>query len=249
MVLKGWLMWNAGDEGNGKTMMTAIFGKKQAKKWNKSYWSYDGHCLKQSTSEAGRVIGTYAVGENVARISSKQIDVEVIDQGQRGKISLKAQSAGELKPWIDAFLKKKFAEASPKKPAQPSKAAVEPPPFEEPKTKKLGALETLSALRTSYDEFELQVRRVEEAVQRGTDDEKLAAKADIAQINGRLDKLQFVGVDSVITSDLDDDDLKLVAKTKRKALNADIEELRRRIAAAFAALTQATDPSSPAGKD
>ncbi len=55
----------------------------------------------------------------------------------------------------------------------------------------------------------------------------LECKDQIAQMNGNLEKLQYAGVDSIITADLDTG--KELAKEKRKALNQRCDALRERI--------------------
>lgn len=55
----------------------------------------------------------------------------------------------------------------------------------------------------------------------------LEAKDQIAQMNGNLEKLQYNGVDSIITAELESGKEK--AKEKRKALNQRCDSLRERI--------------------
>ena len=104
---------------------------------------------------------------------------------------------------------------------------------------KSGALEKLAGLRATFDDLDRAVSEVEFGLSSGNGPEwKAEAKADIAQINGRLDKLQFAGIDAIVTTEIKDDAKKTECKTKRKALNQDVEALRSRIGAAYAKLKQ-----------
>ena len=60
-----------------------------------------------------------------------------------------------------------------------------------------------------------------------TNQEKSKIINDLAQVSGNLDKLQFSGVDSVITAELQSGQQN--ARERRKNLNRAAEELRERI--------------------
>ena len=224
VLIEGWLQSNSFDA--EKTVMTALFGKGQ-KKWRKFYWTLEDGILRQHSEKGGAVKATLRVVQGkFTRISSKQIDVDVVDVAQSdgtvGRISLKGATAADMKPWVDPLSGKKKA---------PGQKKAPPPPEKKKKT----ALEKLDDFRKQFESLASQVSQVEATVSSGSLDKKIDAKHLVAQMNGRLDKLQFVGVDSVLTSDLPDD-LKDTAKAKRKALNNDLDGLRRRISDAFAAL-------------
>ena len=58
---------------------------------------------------------------------------------------------------------------------------------------------------------------------------RATARASVAQLNGRLDRLQFAGVDGVVTADIDDEEERSFCRDARKALNRDVERVRERI--------------------
>ena len=58
---------------------------------------------------------------------------------------------------------------------------------------------------------------------------RATARASVAQLNGRLDRLQFAGVDGVVTADIEDDAERSACRDARKALNRDVERVRERI--------------------
>ena len=58
---------------------------------------------------------------------------------------------------------------------------------------------------------------------------RATARASVAQLNGRLDRLQFAGVDGVVTADIDDEEERSACRDARKALNRDVERVRERI--------------------
>ena len=58
---------------------------------------------------------------------------------------------------------------------------------------------------------------------------RATARASVAQLNGRLDRLQFAGVDGVVTADIADDAERSACRDARKALNRDVERVRERI--------------------
>ena len=65
--------------------------------------------------------------------------------------------------------------------------------------------------------------QVEAGLAEGRDEEwRAGARAGLAQINGKLDKLQFAGVDGVVTADIEDDALRQDCRDRRKALNRDV---------------------------
>ena len=55
------------------------------------------------------------------------------------------------------------------------------------------------------------------------------ARASVAQLNGRLDRLQFAGVDGVVTADIENEEERSLCRDARKALNRDVERVRERI--------------------
>ena len=166
-------------------------------------------------------------------------------------LTLKAATVAECSAWklaLEAVLRvRQTAEARRQAAAGFDAAAVPPaaapPPAAPakapgaPRSPKSGALEKLLSLRATFDELERAVGEVEFGLRSGNDAAwKAEAKADVAQINGRLDKLQFAGIDAVVTTDIKDDAKKSECKTKRKALNQDVESLRTRIGAAYSQL-------------
>ena len=58
---------------------------------------------------------------------------------------------------------------------------------------------------------------------------RATARASVAQLNGRLDRLQFAGVDGVVTADIEDEEERSFCRDARKALNRDVERVRERI--------------------
>ena len=58
---------------------------------------------------------------------------------------------------------------------------------------------------------------------------RATARASVAQLNGRLDRLQFAGVDGVVTADIEDEEERSACRDARKALNRDVERVRERI--------------------
>eukprot|EP00634_Sargassococcus_sp_CCMP2135_P007920 CAMPEP_0198654430 /NCGR_PEP_ID=MMETSP1467-20131203/7709_1 /TAXON_ID=1462469 /ORGANISM="unid. sp., Strain CCMP2135" /LENGTH=250 /DNA_ID=CAMNT_0044390415 /DNA_START=53 /DNA_END=805 /DNA_ORIENTATION=+ len=226
-LVSGWLQSNVSGSEGKPTVMTALFGantkKGSQKVWKKGFWSVGGdNTLKQHAHQNGPVASQFTV-EAVTRVSSKQLDVTVrLANGGTGALSFKSASASELKKWYECLSGKK------------SKKQEDPASDKRP-----DALAKLEDLRAQFVRLEVEVAAVETCGDEAAS--RLRAKAEVAQINGRLDKLQFVGVDSVITTDLPDHQ-KLDAKAKRKALNADLDDLRRRVSLAHAGLTAEPDP-------
>jgi len=68
---------------------------------------------------------------------------------------------------------------------------------------------------------------------------KAQARASVAQLNGRLDRLQFVGVDGVVTADIEDEAERSACRDARKALNRDVERVRGRVQGLFEELKAA----------
>ena len=58
---------------------------------------------------------------------------------------------------------------------------------------------------------------------------RATARASVAQLNGRLDRLQFAGVDGVVTADIENEEERSACRDARKALNRDVERVRERI--------------------
>ena len=58
---------------------------------------------------------------------------------------------------------------------------------------------------------------------------RATARASVAQLNGRLDRLQFAGVDGVVTADIENEEERSLCRDARKALNRDVERVRERI--------------------
>jgi len=90
------------------------------------------------------------------------------------------------------------------------------------------ALMHLSTLSKALRRMERQVYKIEEQFEMKLEkDELLVFKTTIAQLVGMLDKLQFNGIDSVITAQLQSGKEK--AREKRKTLNQRCEKLRQKI--------------------
>lgn len=92
------------------------------------------------------------------------------------------------------------------------------------------ALNKLERYNQEVQELEEEVAGIESALQdypRTPRARLLEAKDQIAQMNGNLEKLQYNGVDSIITAELESG--KERAKEKRKALNQRCDVLRERI--------------------
>ncbi|KAH8063180.1 hypothetical protein JL722_2343 [Aureococcus anophagefferens] len=166
-------------------------------------------------------------------------------------LTLKAATVAECSAWklaLEAVLRVRQTAEARRQAAAGFDAAAAPPAAAPPpaapakapgapRSPKSGALEKLLALRATFDDLERAVGEVEFGLRSGNDAAwKAEAKADVAQINGRLDKLQFAGIDAVVTTDIKDDAKKSECKTKRKALNQDVESLRTRIGAAYSQL-------------
>lgn len=202
--MEGWLQSTLQDEAEKSTVMTALFGSKNGpvKKWKRAYWSYKDGTLRQHHKQGGPAVTQFQVSK-VTRISSKQLDVEVVKDNIVTKISLKSDKP--VKPWFEALSAKKIEPRGPT------------------------ALEKLDELQRDYDKLETQVAAIETLLSQ--EEAGVEAKNRCAQLNGDVDKLQFAGVDSVLTSELPEK-LKAEAKAKRKALNAALDALRRRVAKA-----------------
>jgi len=92
------------------------------------------------------------------------------------------------------------------------------------------ALNKLQRYNQEVEDLENEVADIEAALQdypRTPRARLLEAKDQIAQMNGNLEKLQYSGVDSIITAELASG--KERAKEKRKALNQRCDALRERI--------------------
>jgi TolA-binding protein len=92
------------------------------------------------------------------------------------------------------------------------------------------ALNKLQRYNQEVEDLENEVADIEAALQdypRTPRARLLEAKDQIAQMNGNLEKLQYSGVDSIITAELESG--KERAKEKRKALNQRCDALRERI--------------------
>ncbi|KAK7241393.1 hypothetical protein SO694_00059156 [Aureococcus anophagefferens] len=165
-------------------------------------------------------------------------------------LTLKAATVAECSAWklaLEAVLRVRQTAEARRQAAAGFDAAAAPPAAAPPpaapakapsaRCRPSRALEKLLALRATFDDLERAVGEVEFGLRSGNDAAwKAEAKADVAQINGRLDKLQFAGIDAVVTTDIKDDAKKSECKTKRKALNQDVESLRTRIGAAYSQL-------------
>jgi len=165
-------------------------------------------------------------------------------------LTLKATTVAECNAWRLA-LEAALRPATRTSPAAASAAAAgargaagaaradSPPPAPPPlaKSPKSSAITKLAALAATFAELEGLVGGIEAGLAAGEGGAwKAASRSRVAQINGRLDKLQFAGIDSVVTTDIKDDAKKTECKVKRKALNRDVEALRARIVAAHVAL-------------
>lgn len=92
------------------------------------------------------------------------------------------------------------------------------------------ALNKLQRYNQELEDLENEVADMEAALQdypRTPRTRLLEAKDQIAQMNGSLEKLQYSGVDSIITAELESG--KERAKEKRKSLNQRCDALRERI--------------------
>jgi len=237
--MSGYLQSNAAPEsesgGGKKSMMTALLGSTSGggtKKWRKDYWSFDGEILEQRSGAESdaTVYEKYTVIGQLTK-TSKQVDLNVrTHSGKMFKLSLKASTGAELKPWCEALRGKKL-QAQTEEFSTPIAA----------KKKKISndPLEKLEDLRKQYNDILQQMDIVDRRAldEHETIESKLEAKSQVAQMNGRLDKLQFAGVDSVVTSEIQNEELKARAKLIRKTLNADIEHLRARIGQVHAHLS------------
>jgi len=156
-----------------------------------------------------------------------------------GALHLRASSAAEGEAWSAAMstaLRQRRAVV--RKRIFDAKAAARyvPPPQKlaqhDPAPAKAPApLAKLEAMRLRYDAFAAETDALEAAL--GAFDArpefKLKSKNTIAQLLSQLDKLQFVGVDGVVTSEIADEAERAQAKAMRKQLNADIDVLRKAI--------------------
>ena len=87
------------------------------------------------------------------------------------------------------------------------------------------ALMSLESLNEQLVTYEDELHRAEDIYSKMYDsaDELIKIKNDLAQLNGKVDKLQMVGIDGVITAELHSG--RDVAKTTRKELNKRAGEL------------------------
>lgn len=110
------------------------------------------------------------------------------------------------------------------------------------------ALQQLESYADQLEGLENEVMHVEAVIgnSKASRVRLLEAKDQIAQTNGYLEKLQYAGVDSIITAELNSG--KELAREKRKALNARCDILRERLLAASQKLNKVLDSFGSPGK-
>ncbi|KAH8070844.1 hypothetical protein JL721_4757 [Aureococcus anophagefferens] len=224
-----------------------MFGKR----WAKGHWTFNRQhreLVQYADGGEREVLGQYALAPDCELRLSKadpRLAVELTAVIKRNVSPGLFSSGGDdppqpltLKAATTAEARRQAAAGFDAAAAPPAAAPPPAAPAKAPgaRVAQVGRAELL-ALRATFDDLERAVGEVEFGLRSGNDAAwKAEAKADVAQINGRLDKLQFAGIDAVVTTDIKDDAKKSECKTKRKALNQDVESLRTRIGAAYSQL-------------
>lgn len=189
----------------------------KAKRPKAHHFLYDGSYLWRFEDATEReLLAKYQV-LGTRRVSPTQLDVDV----QTGTLSLKARTPYALEPWVEAMRSALSGE----------------------RRRRHAALSTLEALQATFETLSADVLRLEEAAAAHDNadvEAKFRAKAELAQIDGKLDRLQFAEVDAVVTSDIEDEDQRAEAKASRKRLNASLDDLRSKVALIHANLVHAT---------
>lgn len=110
------------------------------------------------------------------------------------------------------------------------------------------ALQQLESYADQLEGLENEVMHVETVIgnSKASRVRLLEAKDQIAQTNGYLEKLQYAGVDSIITAELDSG--KELAREKRKALNQRCDQLRERLLATSQKLAKVLDALGSPGR-
>lgn len=226
------------DAGKGNAMMNMVFGKAATKKFQLSHWGYDGVNLIQFADSSERSVVARFLVLAVVRVTSKQLEIDVRSGNEVFKLALKASSANEMKPWYEAMSKSKEPKVrqQQRRPQQPKPPVPVTPPSPHAK---------LDELRQKFESLEAEVASIRGIVESNDVQKMYVAKNQLAQISGHVDKLQFVGVDSVVTSDMPDEDDRQRAKSRRKELNADLDTLRLQVSQLYDKIVRVTGSLSP----